>query len=79
MERPLVELSPRFREALTYAAALHSDQRRKASGEPYVAHLLAVAAGGVDLGHPRDGFETRLDHKFLDESQLSQSRLQRLE
>jgi (p)ppGpp synthase/HD superfamily hydrolase len=48
-----MSLSPRFADALTYVAALHAQQRRKVSGEPYLAHLLAVAAivlehGGVE-------------------------------
>jgi len=37
-------LSPRFAEALGYAAELHAVQLRKGSRVPYVAHLLAVAS-----------------------------------
>ncbi len=37
-------ISPLFTEALGYVAALHAKQRRKVSSEPYLAHLLAVAA-----------------------------------
>ena len=43
-------LSPRLHEALSYAATLHADQQRKASGEPYLAHLLAVAALVMEYG-----------------------------
>jgi GTP pyrophosphokinase len=43
-------LSPRFADAPTYAAALHADQTRKVSGEPYIAHLLAVAAIVMENG-----------------------------
>jgi len=39
-----MRLSGRFSEALVYAAAVHADQRRKVSGEPYLAHLLGAAA-----------------------------------
>jgi (p)ppGpp synthase/HD superfamily hydrolase len=42
-------LSERFCDALVLAARLHADQRRKLSGEPYVAHLLRVA--GIVLEH----------------------------
>jgi (p)ppGpp synthase/HD superfamily hydrolase len=34
----------KFEEALTYAARVHRDQRRKGTQVPYVTHLLAVAA-----------------------------------
>jgi GTP pyrophosphokinase len=47
-------LSSRFSDALTYAVALHADQRRKLSGEPYVAHLLAVAAIVLEYGGNED-------------------------
>jgi (p)ppGpp synthase/HD superfamily hydrolase len=36
-------LGRKFQEALGYAAELHSTQTRKASGVPYVGHLLSVA------------------------------------
>jgi len=45
-------LSERFCDALVFAARLHADQRRKLSGEPYVAHLLRVA--GIVLEHAAD-------------------------
>jgi (p)ppGpp synthase/HD superfamily hydrolase len=37
-------LGPKFEEAISYAAVVHADQRRKGSGVPYMAHLLGVAA-----------------------------------
>jgi GTP pyrophosphokinase len=37
-------LSPKFTEALLYAAELHGRQRRKGSGIPFLAHLLGVAS-----------------------------------
>jgi len=43
-------LSARFSAALVYAAALHAEQRRKASGVPYIAHLLGVAAIALEYG-----------------------------
>jgi GTP pyrophosphokinase len=47
-------LSSRFTEALSYVAALHAEQRRKVSGEPYLAHLLAVAAIVMEHGGNED-------------------------
>jgi hypothetical protein len=37
-------LTPRFADAVAYAAHLHRDQVRKVAGTPYVAHLLGAAA-----------------------------------
>jgi len=53
IEEPV--LTNRFVEALGYAAELHLHQRRKGKGQPYVGHLLGVAAiviqhGGGDGG-----------------------------
>jgi (p)ppGpp synthase/HD superfamily hydrolase len=47
-------LSPRFGEALAYAAGLHSNQHRKADGSPYVSHLLAVASIVLEHGADED-------------------------
>jgi (p)ppGpp synthase/HD superfamily hydrolase len=38
----LMILSPRFEEALIFAAQLHAHQTRKGTDIPYIAHLLAV-------------------------------------
>ena len=43
-------LSPLFGAALSWAAALHAEQRRKASDAPYVGHLLAVTAIVLQYG-----------------------------
>lgn len=45
-----VELDERFDAALVLARRLHAAQRRKSGGEPYVAHLLAVAAIVLEHG-----------------------------
>lgn len=45
-----MRLSGRFCEALVYAVAVHADQRRKVSGEPYLAHLLGVASLALEHG-----------------------------
>jgi (p)ppGpp synthase/HD superfamily hydrolase len=40
----------KFEEALIYATRLHSNQRRKISGIPYITHLLSVAALVLEAG-----------------------------
>ena len=47
-------LSPRFEEALAWAAALHREQVRKGTGIPYVAHLLGVASLVLEAGGDED-------------------------
>jgi len=44
------KLGPKFQEALTYAAALHNSQTRKASDVPYIGHLLSVAGLVLEAG-----------------------------
>src|SRR5438445_96164 len=43
-------LSPRFEQALQYAAVAHAGQLRKATRVPYLAHLLAVTALVLEHG-----------------------------
>jgi (p)ppGpp synthase/HD superfamily hydrolase len=45
-----VIVGPRFVRALEWATELHTDQRKKGTDVPYVAHLLAVAALVLDDG-----------------------------
>ena len=47
-------LGRRFTEALCLAAELHATQRRKASGVPYVSHVLAVASLVIEYGGSED-------------------------
>ena len=53
-KQPIRPLSVRFDEALVLASSLHRDQVRKASGVPYVSHLLAVASLVLDEGGSED-------------------------
>jgi GTP pyrophosphokinase len=49
-----VTLSPRFEEALAFAAELHRQQVRKGTGVPYLAHLMAVARLALEYGATED-------------------------
>jgi GTP pyrophosphokinase len=64
----------RFEDALTYAARLHSQQRRKGSGVPYITHLLAVAALVGEQGGSEDEVIAALLHDAV-EDQGGQPRL----
>ena len=57
----------RFSDALSYAAALHAEQRRKVSGEPYVAHLLAVTAIVMEYGGDEDEAIAALLHDAVED------------
>lgn len=43
-------LTKRFEQALLYATRLHSQQTRKATGVPYISHLLSVTALVLEAG-----------------------------
>jgi (p)ppGpp synthase/HD superfamily hydrolase len=60
-------LSPRFSEALSYVAELHAGQRRKVSGEPYISHLLAVAAIVMEYGGNEDEAIAALLHDAVED------------
>jgi (p)ppGpp synthase/HD superfamily hydrolase len=60
-------LSPRFSEALCYVAKLHGEQRRKVSGEPYISHLLAVAAIVMEYGGSEDEAIAALLHDAVED------------
>jgi len=60
-------LGERFVEALAYAAQLHAGQRRKASGTPYIAHLLGVASLVLEAGADEDGVIAALLHDAIED------------
>jgi len=47
-------LSQKFEEALVYASVVHAGQIRKATGIPYIAHLLGVASIAFEYGADED-------------------------
>jgi (p)ppGpp synthase/HD superfamily hydrolase len=49
-EQPSTASSPKFQEALVYAAQAHACQLRKGSRIPYLSHLLAVTALALEHG-----------------------------
>ena len=53
-DRHHVHLTQRFAFANTFAFTLHDGQRRKDSGVPYYAHLMAVTATVLDFGGDED-------------------------
>ena len=62
-----MSLTPRFSEALGYAFQLHAGQFRKASGVPYVAHLLSVAAIAIEHGASEDEAIAALLHDAIED------------
>jgi hypothetical protein len=60
-------LSARFEDAVSYAAAAHSDQVRKGSGVPYLAHLLGVAALVLEDGGGEDEAIAALLHDAVED------------
>ena len=60
-------LTNRFVEALGYAAELHLHQRRKGKGQPYVGHLLGVAAIVIQHGGGEDEVIAALLHDAVED------------
>lgn len=59
--------SPRFMEALAYAATLHNDQLRKGTDIPYVSHLLAVSALAIEHGADEETAIAALLHDAIED------------
>lgn len=57
----------RLSDAFSYAAALHAEQRRKISGEPYLTHLMAVAAIVLEHGGDEDETVAALLHDAVED------------
>ena len=53
-EHPAVVLTPRYAEAVEYAARVHAAQGRKGTAIPYVAHLLGVSSLVLEAGGDED-------------------------
>ena len=60
-------LTSRFDDALLLASQLHREQVRKASGVPYVSHLLAVAAIVLEHGGEEDHAIAALLHDAIED------------
>jgi (p)ppGpp synthase/HD superfamily hydrolase len=65
MSAPL--LSPRFTEALVWAATLHATQTRKGTSVPYVSHVLAVCAIVLEHGGNEDEAIAALLHDAVED------------
>lgn len=60
-------LTPRFDEAFSLARELHSDQLRKGTEVPYLAHLMAVAAMVLEDGGDEDQAIAALLHDAVED------------
>lgn len=60
-------LSERFTEAVTFAAQLHCNQKRKGTEIPYIAHLLAVASIALEHGANEDEAIAALLHDAIED------------
>jgi len=60
-------LTARFERALTFAAQLHTDQVRKGTDIPYLAHLLGVASLVLEYGGGEDEAIAALLHDAVED------------
>ncbi|AKG20732.1 HD domain-containing protein [Calothrix sp. 336/3] len=68
------QLSDKFATALVYATRLHSQQRRKISGVPYISHLLSVCALVLEAGGTETEAIAALLHDAIEDQGGSQTR-----
>jgi len=61
------KLTERFENALVYANRLHAQQIRKATGVPYISHLLSVTALVLEDGGDEDEAITALLHDAVED------------
>lgn len=62
-----MSLSARFEEALIFATRLHSDQARKGTSIPYVAHLLGVTSLVLEQNASEDEAIAALLHDAVED------------
>lgn len=62
-----VKLTERFEQALVYATRLHAQQIRKATGVPYISHLLSVTALVLEDGGDEDEAIAALLHDAVED------------
>jgi (p)ppGpp synthase/HD superfamily hydrolase len=62
------QLGPHFSEALTFAASIHSDQRRKGTQVPYIAHVLGVVSLALEYGADEDEAIGALLHDAIEDA-----------
>jgi (p)ppGpp synthase/HD superfamily hydrolase len=73
-------LSPRFNEAIEYAAWLHKDQFRKGTEIPYIAHPVAVSMIAIQYGATEDEAIAALLHDAIeDQGREGQTKVEILE
>ncbi len=60
-------LTDRFRSAFAWASELHTEQVRKGTGIPYIAHLMAVAAIVLEHGGSEDEAIAALLHDAVED------------
>jgi (p)ppGpp synthase/HD superfamily hydrolase len=62
------KLSDRFSAAFSEALRLHQNQQRKATGTPYIAHLMSVAALVLENGGSEDQAIAALLHDAVEDA-----------
>ncbi len=67
-------LTDKFETALVYATRLHATQTRKASGIPYISHLLSVAALILEAGGTEEEAIAGLLHDAVEDQGGSETR-----
>ena len=70
-------LSPRFEEALMFAAQKHQHQTRKGTTIPYIAHLMQVSGIALENGANEDEAIAALLHDVIEDQDVTEEELTR--
>ncbi len=70
-------LSPRFEEALVFAAQEHRTQTRKGTTIPYIAHLMQVSGIALENGANEDEAVAALLHDVIEDQDVTEEELTR--
>jgi GTP pyrophosphokinase len=70
-----VPTSPRYADALSWAATLHASQLRKGTGHPYAAHLLSVSAMVWRDGGTEDEAIAALLHDAIEDQGVTRGQI----
>lgn len=76
-ESSIVSITPRYREALDWAATLHQHQMRKGKPVPYLSHLLAVSALIWEDGGDEDQAIAWLLHDAIEDTDVTYEEVHR--
>jgi len=75
MNENAIRLGALFQDAFAYAADAHANQRRKASGTPYISHPMQVAGLALEHGADEELAAAALLHDVIEDTPTTHAEL----